>query len=225
MVGDGVEPRPRRHLRRPRAAVDPGLHARHVAQARPQVERGRAEVLPDGRVRHGGDALRHVADLRRRPARRTWRPSAPRSPPASRAGRHPRASCSSSSASPSRCRRCRSTPGRPTPTRARRRRSPRSCRWRRRRPASSPSRRCASSGFWPQEEVWQPLFWVLAVASMTVGNLVALRQTNIVRLFAYSSIAQGGYILAPLAVAGESRRGPRGVDRRARRSTCSSTAP
>jgi NADH-quinone oxidoreductase subunit N len=37
---------------------------------------------------------------------------------------------------------------------------------------------------------------------MTVGNLVALRQTNIVRMFAYSSIAQGGYMLAPLAVAG-----------------------
>ena len=51
-------------------------------------------------------------------------------------GRSP--SCSSSPASPSRCRRCRSTRGRPTPTRARRRRSPRSCRWRRRRPASSP---------------------------------------------------------------------------------------
>jgi NADH-quinone oxidoreductase subunit N len=59
-------------------------------------------------------------------------------------------------------------------------------------------------GFWPLEQVWQPLFWVLAVASMTIGNLVALRQTNIVRLFAYSSIAQGGYMLAPLAVAGES---------------------
>ncbi len=59
-------------------------------------------------------------------------------------------------------------------------------------------------GFWPQEEVWQPLFWVLAAASMTVGNLIALRQTNIVRMFAYSSVAQGGYILAPLAVAGES---------------------
>jgi NADH-quinone oxidoreductase subunit N len=59
-------------------------------------------------------------------------------------------------------------------------------------------------GFWPQEEVWQPLFWILAVLSMTVGNLVALRQTNVVRLFAYSSVAQGGYILAPLAVAGES---------------------
>jgi NADH-quinone oxidoreductase subunit N len=59
-------------------------------------------------------------------------------------------------------------------------------------------------GFWGQSEVWQPLFWVLSAASMTIGNLVALRQTNIVRLFAYSSVAQGGYILAPLAVAGES---------------------
>ena len=41
-------------------------------------------------------------------------------------------------------------------------------------------------------------------ADMTVGNLVALRQTNIVRLLAYSSVAQAGYILVPLAVAGES---------------------
>jgi NADH-quinone oxidoreductase subunit N len=38
---------------------------------------------------------------------------------------------------------------------------------------------------------------------MTVGNLVALRQTNVVRLFAYSSVAQAGYIIAPLAVAGD----------------------
>jgi NADH-quinone oxidoreductase subunit N len=45
---------------------------------------------------------------------------------------------------------------------------------------------------------------VLSAASMTIGNLIALRQTNVVRLFAYSSVAQGGYILAPLAVAGES---------------------
>ena len=52
------------------------------------------------------------------------------------------------------------------------------------------------------KHIWQPLFWVLAAASMTLGNLVALRQTNIVRMFAYSSIAQGGFILMPLAVAG-----------------------
>jgi NADH-quinone oxidoreductase subunit N len=47
------------------------------------------------------------------------------------------------------------------------------------------------------------MFWVLAILSMTVGNLIALRQTNVVRLLAYSSIAQAGYMLAPLAVAGE----------------------
>jgi NADH-quinone oxidoreductase subunit N len=40
---------------------------------------------------------------------------------------------------------------------------------------------------------------VLAVLTMTVGNLVALRQTRMVRLLAWSSIAQAGYILAPLA--------------------------
>ncbi|MEX2419295.1 MAG: proton-conducting transporter membrane subunit, partial [Acidimicrobiia bacterium] len=45
------------------------------------------------------------------------------------------------------------------------------------------------------------LLWVLAVASMTVGNLIALRQTNIVRLLGYSSIAQGGFILVPFAMA------------------------
>ena len=58
-------------------------------------------------------------------------------------------------------------------------------------------------GFVNQEEVWGPLFWVLAALTMTVGNLIALRQTNVVRLLAYSSIAQAGYILVPLAVAGE----------------------
>jgi NADH-quinone oxidoreductase subunit N len=51
---------------------------------------------------------------------------------------------------------------------------------------------------------WQPLFWVLSVATMTMGNLVALRQTNIVRLLAYSSVAQGGFILMPLATAANS---------------------
>jgi NADH-quinone oxidoreductase subunit N len=35
-----------------------------------------------------------------------------------------------------------------------------------------------------------------------VGNVIALRQTNIVRMLAYSSVSQGGFILMPLAVAG-----------------------
>jgi len=59
-------------------------------------------------------------------------------------------------------------------------------------------------GFFGREEVWGPLFWVLAALTMTVGNLVALRQTNIVRMLAYSSVAQAGYILVPFAVSGDS---------------------
>ncbi|MEU4421285.1 proton-conducting transporter membrane subunit [Actinoplanes sp. NPDC024001] len=41
---------------------------------------------------------------------------------------------------------------------------------------------------------------VLAVLTMTVGNLVALRQSRMVRLLAWSSVAQAGYILAALAL-------------------------
>lgn len=51
-------------------------------------------------------------------------------------------------------------------------------------------------------DVYQPFLWVLAALTMTVGNLVALKQRNIVRLLAYSSISQGGFILMPLAMAG-----------------------
>src|SRR4029078_7806354 len=58
-------------------------------------------------------------------------------------------------------------------------------------------------GFFDAKEVWQPLFWVLSAVTMTVGNLVAMRQTNIFRMLAYSSIAQGGFILMPLAVIGD----------------------
>jgi NADH-quinone oxidoreductase subunit N len=57
-------------------------------------------------------------------------------------------------------------------------------------------------GFLGRSDVWGPMFWALAALTMTVGNLIALRQTNIVRLLAYSSIAQAGYILVPFAVAG-----------------------
>jgi NADH-quinone oxidoreductase subunit N len=49
---------------------------------------------------------------------------------------------------------------------------------------------------------WWPVLWVLAALSMTLGNLVALRQTNIVRMLAYSSVAQGGFMLVPFAAAG-----------------------
>jgi len=51
-------------------------------------------------------------------------------------------------------------------------------------------------------DVWQPFIWGLSALTMTVGNIFALRQTNFVRMIAYSSVSQGGFILMPLAVAG-----------------------
>jgi NADH-quinone oxidoreductase subunit N len=47
--------------------------------------------------------------------------------------------------------------------------------------------------------MWQPLLWVVAVLSMTVGNFAALRQENVKRMLAYSSIAHAGYLLAAFA--------------------------
>jgi len=52
--------------------------------------------------------------------------------------------------------------------------------------------------------VWSPLLWAVAVLSMTVGNLAALRQQNVKRMLAYSSIAHAGYLLAAFAGLGSS---------------------
>jgi len=61
-------------------------------------------------------------------------------------------------------------------------------------------------GFYGRADIIRPFMFVLAVLTMTVGNVIALRQTNVVRLFAYSSVAQAGFILAPLSVLGVSAR-------------------
>jgi NADH-quinone oxidoreductase subunit N len=58
-------------------------------------------------------------------------------------------------------------------------------------------------GFAPYADVWAPMVAVLAALTMTVGNLVALRQRQAVRLLAWSSIAQSGYMLVPLGAAGK----------------------
>ncbi|MCZ3388469.1 MAG: NADH-quinone oxidoreductase subunit N [Actinomycetia bacterium] len=47
-------------------------------------------------------------------------------------------------------------------------------------------------------EVWAPVVGVLAGLTMLIGNAVALKQRHAVRLLAWSSIAQAGYILVPL---------------------------
>lgn len=48
---------------------------------------------------------------------------------------------------------------------------------------------------------WSDLLWILAVLTMTIGNLTALRQDNIKRMLAYSSIAHAGYALVGLVAA------------------------
>jgi len=50
---------------------------------------------------------------------------------------------------------------------------------------------------------WSRILWVLAVLTMTVGNVVAIAQSNIKRMLAYSSIAHAGYILVALVAAGK----------------------
>jgi NADH-quinone oxidoreductase subunit N len=53
--------------------------------------------------------------------------------------------------------------------------------------------------FQPLQEVWYILLVVLAIATMVIGNLFALRQDNIKRFLAFSSIAQVGFILVGMS--------------------------
>lgn len=52
------------------------------------------------------------------------------------------------------------------------------------------------------QESWKQIFWLVAVASMLVGAFAALRQQNIKRLLAYSSIGHIGYALIGLVIGG-----------------------
>ncbi len=53
-------------------------------------------------------------------------------------------------------------------------------------------------GFPSYADVWAPLLAVLAVVTMTLGNVAALRQRSAIRLLAWSSVAHAGYMLVPL---------------------------
>jgi NADH-quinone oxidoreductase subunit N len=55
--------------------------------------------------------------------------------------------------------------------------------------------------FEPVADVWAPVLGVLAILTMTLGNLVALQQRDLIRLLAYSSVAQAGYMLIPFGLA------------------------
>jgi NADH-quinone oxidoreductase subunit N len=58
--------------------------------------------------------------------------------------------------------------------------------------------RVLAGAFGQNAAVWAPLMTWIAVATMTIANLVALAQTNIKRLLAFSSIAHAGYLLIAL---------------------------
>lgn len=53
------------------------------------------------------------------------------------------------------------------------------------------------------DQHWTNILWILAVLTMTIGNLVAIKQTSIKRMLAYSSIAHAGYILVALVSAND----------------------
>lgn len=54
------------------------------------------------------------------------------------------------------------------------------------------------TAFAPIANGWEPLVWISALLSMTIGNFAALMQANVKRLLAYSSIAHAGYVMVAL---------------------------
>ena len=52
-------------------------------------------------------------------------------------------------------------------------------------------------------EAWYPIMWWLAAITMVAANLIALVQSNVKRMLAYSSIAHAGYLLVALTAANE----------------------
>ncbi|HJZ77371.1 MAG TPA: NADH-quinone oxidoreductase subunit N [Vicinamibacterales bacterium] len=54
------------------------------------------------------------------------------------------------------------------------------------------------SAFEPLRGTWGSVIWVIAAATMIVGTVVGVAQSNVKRMLAYSSIAHGGYLLIAL---------------------------
>ena len=182
----------------PAARPAGGAGRRHVPPHRAHVARAAAARLRTARAGHAG--------------RRTSTGSPPRSAsPGCRPACAPSpcsACCSPWPGSPSSSPRCRSTSGRRTRTPAHRCPSRPCCRPCRRPPAPRRSSSCSRVGVLPLAAVVgaRPRRPVAAV-TITVGNLVALRQRVAVRLLAWSTVAQAGWVLLPLAGAAGRRPG------------------
>jgi len=59
------------------------------------------------------------------------------------------------------------------------------------------------SAFEPFKADWAPLLWGIAAATMIVGTVVGVAQSNVKRMLAYSSIAHGGYLLVAIVAANQ----------------------
>src|SRR5204863_7082199 len=57
------------------------------------------------------------------------------------------------------------------------------------------------SAFEPLKSQWGPVLWSVAAATMIVGTVVGVAQSNVKRMLAYSSIAHGGYLVVALVAA------------------------
>ncbi|MDH5590158.1 MAG: NADH-quinone oxidoreductase subunit N, partial [Gemmatimonadota bacterium] len=58
-------------------------------------------------------------------------------------------------------------------------------------------------GFESVSDQWYPVLWWLAAITMVGANLMALSQTNVKRMLAYSSVAHAGYLLVAVAAGNE----------------------
>jgi NADH-quinone oxidoreductase subunit N len=63
------------------------------------------------------------------------------------------------------------------------------------------------SAFEPLKAQWGPILWAVAAATMIVGTVVGVAQSNVKRMLAYSSIAHGGYLLVALLAANDVGKG------------------
>jgi len=63
------------------------------------------------------------------------------------------------------------------------------------------------SAFEPMAPRWSGVVWAVAVATMILGTVVAVAQTNVKRMLAYSSIAHGGYLLVALVARNDAGKG------------------
>jgi NADH-quinone oxidoreductase subunit N len=59
------------------------------------------------------------------------------------------------------------------------------------------------SAFEPMVDAWAPVMWTVAAATMILGTVVGVAQTNLKRMLAYSSIAHGGFLLVGLVAAND----------------------